>query len=99
MQCASCATENPERRGATLRATRMPIAERMEEIMYPVMLDVDGREMMRKRFRDDVLTLTIPMPLGGICAVAVNVTSESPVIVATTVLVPGWWVRGVRVQR
>ncbi|CAB5109315.1 hypothetical protein D3OALGA1CA_1924 [Olavius algarvensis associated proteobacterium Delta 3] len=27
------------------------------------MLDVDGREVMRKRFRDDVLTLTLPMPL------------------------------------
>jgi hypothetical protein len=27
------------------------------------MLDVDGREVMRKRFRDDTLTLTIPMPL------------------------------------
>jgi hypothetical protein len=27
------------------------------------MLDVDGREVMRKRFRDDTLTLTIPIPL------------------------------------
>lgn len=27
------------------------------------MLDVDGREVMRKRFHDDTLTLTIPMPL------------------------------------
>jgi hypothetical protein len=27
------------------------------------MLDVDGREVMRRRFRDDTLTLTIPMPL------------------------------------
>lgn len=27
------------------------------------MLDVDGRELMRRRFRDDTLTLTIPMPL------------------------------------
>ena len=27
------------------------------------MLGVDGREMMRKRFRDDILTLTLPMPL------------------------------------
>jgi hypothetical protein len=27
------------------------------------MLDVDGREVMRKRFRDDILTLTIPRPL------------------------------------
>jgi hypothetical protein len=27
------------------------------------MLDVDGREVMRKKFRDDTLTLTIPMPL------------------------------------
>ncbi|MDH3814718.1 MAG: DUF169 domain-containing protein [Acidobacteriota bacterium] len=27
------------------------------------MLDVDGRQVMRKRFRDDTLTLTIPMPL------------------------------------
>jgi hypothetical protein len=27
------------------------------------MLGVDGREVMRKRFRDDILTLTLPMPL------------------------------------
>jgi hypothetical protein len=27
------------------------------------MLDIDGREVVRKRFRDDTLTLTIPMPL------------------------------------
>jgi hypothetical protein len=27
------------------------------------MLDVDGREVMRKRFRDDTLTLTLPAPL------------------------------------
>jgi hypothetical protein len=27
------------------------------------MLDVDGREVMRRRFHDDTLTLTIPMPL------------------------------------
>jgi hypothetical protein len=27
------------------------------------MLDVDGREVMRKRFRDDTLTLTLPLPL------------------------------------
>lgn len=27
------------------------------------MLDVDGREIMRKRFRDDILTLTLPIPL------------------------------------
>ena len=27
------------------------------------MMGLDGREMMRKRFRDDVLTLTLPMPL------------------------------------
>lgn len=27
------------------------------------MLDIDGREVMRRRFRDDTLTLTIPMPL------------------------------------
>jgi hypothetical protein len=27
------------------------------------MLDVDGREVMRRRFRDDTLTLTIPTPL------------------------------------
>jgi hypothetical protein len=27
------------------------------------MLGVDGREVMRKRFRDDTLTLTLPMPL------------------------------------
>lgn len=27
------------------------------------MLDVDGREVMRKRFHDDTLTLAIPMPL------------------------------------
>ncbi len=27
------------------------------------MLDIDGREVMRKRFRDDILTLTLPMPL------------------------------------
>jgi hypothetical protein len=27
------------------------------------MLDVDGREVMRRRFRDDVLSLTVPMPL------------------------------------
>jgi len=27
------------------------------------MLDVDGREVMRRRFRDDVLTLTLPTPL------------------------------------
>ncbi|MGD8368516.1 MAG: DUF169 domain-containing protein [Desulfobacterales bacterium] len=27
------------------------------------MLDVDGREVMHKRFRDDILTLTLPMPL------------------------------------
>ncbi|MGD8992495.1 MAG: DUF169 domain-containing protein [Desulfobacterales bacterium] len=27
------------------------------------MLDVDGREVMRKRFRDDTLTITLPTPL------------------------------------
>jgi hypothetical protein len=27
------------------------------------MLDVDGRELMHKRYRDDILTLAIPMPL------------------------------------
>ena len=27
------------------------------------MLDVDGRELMRRRFRDDTLPLTLPMPL------------------------------------
>ena len=27
------------------------------------MLGIDGREMMRKRFRDDILTLTLPIPL------------------------------------
>jgi hypothetical protein len=27
------------------------------------MMGLDGREMMRKRFRDDVLTFTVPMPL------------------------------------
>jgi hypothetical protein len=27
------------------------------------MLGVDGREVMRKRFRDDILTLTLPLPL------------------------------------
>ena len=27
------------------------------------MLGVDGRELMRKRFRDDILTLTLPLPL------------------------------------
>ena len=27
------------------------------------MLGTDGREMMRKRFRDDILTLTLPIPL------------------------------------
>ena len=27
------------------------------------MLGVDGREVMRKRFRDDILTLTLPVPL------------------------------------
>lgn len=27
------------------------------------MMGLDGREMMRKRFRDDTLTLTLPMPL------------------------------------
>ena len=27
------------------------------------MLDVDGREVMRKRFRDDIMTLTLPMSL------------------------------------
>ena len=27
------------------------------------MLGVDGRELMRKRFRDDILTLTLPKPL------------------------------------
>jgi hypothetical protein len=27
------------------------------------MLDNDGREVMRRRFRDDTLTLTVPMPL------------------------------------
>ncbi len=27
------------------------------------MLGVDGREVMRKRFRDDTLTLTLPVPL------------------------------------
>jgi hypothetical protein len=27
------------------------------------MLDVDGRKVMRKRFHDDTLTLTLPMPL------------------------------------
>ncbi len=26
-------------------------------------LDVDGREIMRKRFRNDTLTLTLPKPL------------------------------------
>jgi hypothetical protein len=27
------------------------------------MLDVDGRDLMRRKFRDDILTLTVPMPL------------------------------------
>jgi hypothetical protein len=27
------------------------------------MLGIDGRELMRKRFRDDILTLTLPLPL------------------------------------
>ncbi len=27
------------------------------------MLGVDGREVMRRRFRDDILTLTLPVPL------------------------------------
>jgi hypothetical protein len=27
------------------------------------MLGIDGREMMRRRFRDDIMTLTLPMPL------------------------------------
>jgi hypothetical protein len=27
------------------------------------MLDIDGRKVMRKRFRDDILTLTLPTPL------------------------------------
>jgi hypothetical protein len=27
------------------------------------MLGIDGREVMRKRFRDDILTLTLPAPL------------------------------------
>jgi hypothetical protein len=27
------------------------------------MLDVDGREVARRRFREDTLTLTVPMPL------------------------------------
>ena len=27
------------------------------------MLGIDGRELMRKRFRDDILTLTLPVPL------------------------------------
>jgi hypothetical protein len=27
------------------------------------MLRVDGREVMRRRFRDDILTLTLPEPL------------------------------------
>lgn len=27
------------------------------------MLGADGRELMRKRFRDDILTLTLPIPL------------------------------------
>jgi hypothetical protein len=27
------------------------------------MLDVDGRELMRKRFHKDTLTLALPMPL------------------------------------
>lgn len=27
------------------------------------MMGLDGREMMRKRFRDDILTLSVPMPL------------------------------------
>jgi COG2043 family uncharacterized protein len=27
------------------------------------MLGIDGRELMRKRFRDDILTLTLPIPL------------------------------------
>jgi hypothetical protein len=27
------------------------------------MTDVDGREVMRKRFREDILTLTLPLPL------------------------------------
>jgi hypothetical protein len=29
------------------------------------MLAVDGREVMRRRFHDDTLTLTLPMPLFG----------------------------------
>ncbi len=27
------------------------------------MMGIDGREAMRKRLRDDILTLTVPMPL------------------------------------
>jgi len=27
------------------------------------MMGTDGREVMRKRFRDDILTLTLPTPL------------------------------------
>ena len=27
------------------------------------MLDVDGREVMRRQFRDDVMTLALPAPL------------------------------------
>jgi hypothetical protein len=27
------------------------------------MLGIDGRELMRRRFRDDILTLTLPLPL------------------------------------
>jgi hypothetical protein len=27
------------------------------------MLDVDGREIMHRKFRDDTVSLTIPMPL------------------------------------
>ena len=27
------------------------------------MWGIDGREVMRRRFRDDILTLTLPMPL------------------------------------
>jgi hypothetical protein len=37
--------------------------ERAEPKAVLGMLGVDGREMMRKRFRDDVLTLTLPAPL------------------------------------
>ncbi len=40
-------------------------ADRAEPRAVLGMLGVDGREVMRKRFRDDILTLALPAPLFG----------------------------------